>query len=450
MAKCKILPSLDDIGIAYEHALENISDELIETVEGRRELISSALNYLKDDLAVVPSQQSLQMIIKELINYDTESNDGLMEFEAYREEVETIVTENWLGAIGKFMFYMNLSDNTELRLIQRINSEMLPLIRNLKIVGKLCAEDFKTIKEMNNLEYLDIKDTYIFNKDAESSKQFNTIPKDALSHTNISTIILPDKTKCIERAAFEKCEKLVTVRIPNKVKTIESFAFQATGLTSIIIPDSVESIGSHVFARCLNLVNAVIGDGLKATGMFTFSKCINLQAVQLGRELELIECGAFEYCIRLPFITFPNKLQSILDSAFLSCESLSSFKFSFPDSLESIGNYSFSECSNLKTVYIGDNIQYLGRRAFGTCKGLETLVLSENVAWIECNAFAECKELKYIYCKRKTPPSILRKNWYGSKRKNLNLYVPKGCSKIYKEAPGWEYFINIIEEEIFL
>lgn len=95
MAKCKTLPSVEEIIAAYDAAFENLPDDLLGTVEGRREFISSALNYLKDDCAVVPSQQSLQMIIKKLISYDTEGYEGAMEFADNQEDVETFVTENW-------------------------------------------------------------------------------------------------------------------------------------------------------------------------------------------------------------------------------------------------------------------------------------------------------------------------------------------------------------------
>lgn len=95
MANCKTLPSLEEIGAAYDAAFETLPDDLLGTVEGRREFISSALNYLKDDCAVVPSNQSLQMIIKELITYDSESYEGAMEFADNVSDVETFVTENW-------------------------------------------------------------------------------------------------------------------------------------------------------------------------------------------------------------------------------------------------------------------------------------------------------------------------------------------------------------------
>ena len=48
MIKCRIIPELVEIWSAYDTAAENFPDTLEpDSVEGRREIISSALNYIK-------------------------------------------------------------------------------------------------------------------------------------------------------------------------------------------------------------------------------------------------------------------------------------------------------------------------------------------------------------------------------------------------------------------
>ena len=451
MANCKTLPTSGEIGAAYEQAFENLSEDLFGTVEGRREFISSALNYLKDDCAVVPSQQSLQMIVKELISNDTDLYEGAMEFEANKTETQGFVTEEWNKCAETFVVHITRNHgNVEQKLSELIPEDMIPLIKNLKLSGRVYSDDFNFIKKINNLVRLDLKDAHIFNPDAELSRQHDTIPKNALAYTNIATVILPTTTKCIERAAFEKCEQLKAIKIPEGVETIESFAFQFTGLTAVTVPNSVTKLGSYVFASSFNLLSANMGNGLKTTGRFTFCKCANLQNIRLGDEVELIDFGTFDSCLQLRYFEFPNKVYRICNSAFMSCERLTLFPFSFPSSLECIGEYCFNGCSQLKSIYIGDNIQTVGRQSFGKCDNLETVIISENLQWIEFNTFAECKKLREIYCRSKTPPTILREKFYGSRRKSLTLYVPIGCKEVYQIAPGWEHFCNIVEKEIYL
>lgn len=95
MAKCKTLPDLDDVLSAYDAATENYPEDLEpDSVEGRRELISSALNYLKD-IGVVPSQQSLKLIQNELIRNDRDNYDSLFGLAENEKETRDMVEQLW-------------------------------------------------------------------------------------------------------------------------------------------------------------------------------------------------------------------------------------------------------------------------------------------------------------------------------------------------------------------
>ena len=88
MIKCRIIPELVEIWSAYDTAAENFPDTLEpDSVEGRREIISSALNYIKDN-GVVPSQQSLGMLQNELIRYDRDNYEGLFGFATNEKETD--------------------------------------------------------------------------------------------------------------------------------------------------------------------------------------------------------------------------------------------------------------------------------------------------------------------------------------------------------------------------
>ena len=86
MIKCRVVPEITEIGAAYDAAIENFPDNLEpDSVEGRREVISSALNYLKDN-GIVPSQQSLGLIQNELIRYDRDGYEGIFGFATNEKE----------------------------------------------------------------------------------------------------------------------------------------------------------------------------------------------------------------------------------------------------------------------------------------------------------------------------------------------------------------------------
>ena len=58
----------------------------------------------------------------------------------------------------------------------------------------------------------------------------------------------------INAHAFEFCEKLEEVTIPDTVTSIGAYAFGSCGkLCNLYIPASVTSIGDYAFANCDNL-----------------------------------------------------------------------------------------------------------------------------------------------------------------------------------------------------
>ena len=95
MIKCRVVPEITEIGAAYDAAIENFPDNLEpDSVEGRREVISSALNYLKDN-GIVPSQQSLGLIQNELIRYDRDGYEGIFGFATNEKETRDLIEQNW-------------------------------------------------------------------------------------------------------------------------------------------------------------------------------------------------------------------------------------------------------------------------------------------------------------------------------------------------------------------
>ena len=136
----------------------------------------------------------------------------------------------------------------------------------------------------------------------------------------------------------------------NPTVTIGTSAFKGTAITSVIIPDSVTTIGAMAFDRCAALTSITIGNGVTAIGT-----------------------SAFYFCNALGSVIIPNSVTTIGNYAFNHCASLASVTFG--NSLTSIGTYAFADCYSLTTVNIPASVTSLGGYAFGGCPALTSIIV---------------------------------------------------------------------------
>ena len=112
-----------------------------------------------------------------------------------------------------------------------------------------------------------------------------------------------------------------------------------TNITSVIIGNSVETIGDSAFYGCKNLRSVIIPDSVETIGINAFRDCSNLTSLTIGNSVETIGINAFYFCEKLTSVTIPNSVTSIGEWAFKYCSSLAFV--TIPDSVTSIGDGAF-------------------------------------------------------------------------------------------------------------
>ena len=206
-------------------------------------------------------------------------------------------------------------------------------------------------------------------------------------------------TKIICDWAFEGCTSLHSLVVPESVISIGESAFDGcTSLSSLVIPNRVMSIKGNLFCgwygelKCLSpyfiYENNVLFDKDKST-IISFRDQDTTSYVIPAGVTSIGDC-AFEGCESLNSLVIPNSVTSIGESAF-SFSSLSSLVI--PDSITRIEDCAFEYCESLSSLVIPNSVTSIGDRAFEYCKSLSSLVIPNSVTNIGGGTFRGCSSL---------------------------------------------------------
>lgn len=130
---------------------------------------------------------------------------------------------------------------------------------------------------------------------------------------------VPYGTVSIGHGAFYGCENLTSITLPDTVESIGTSAFIGCGITSMTIPDSVTSIEESAFEYCNYLETIKLPKKITSISKNMFNHCTSLMSIKIPDSVTTIEPYAFMKCWSLESVTIPKNVTSIKSSAFLEC-----------------------------------------------------------------------------------------------------------------------------------
>ncbi len=259
---------------------------------------------------------------------------------------------------------------------------------------------------MGSVSFYDISYEYDVNKDG-------TVTITKISCRIKGDIVIPSELdgKIVTGIGIDECvgghynSKIYSIIIPDSVTSIGESAFSSCyALTTITIGSNVTSIGGRAFDYCSNLASITVTEGntkyhsagnclIETESKILIRGCKTSMIPEDG-SVTIIGANAFQNCNELTSITIPNSVTSIGEYAFWSCDSLVSIMI--PDSVTSIGVAAFSHCEALKSITIPDSVNSIGGQTFKDCDSLTNIIIPNGVTSIEYLMFEDCDSLTNI------------------------------------------------------
>ena len=147
-------------------------------------------------------------------------------------------------------------------------------------------------------------------------------------------------------SAFNEMIDLTSISLPNSITTIGSHAFYGcTNLTYIKLPSGITNIGDNAFEGCSSLQYNEYDNGLYLGNdqnpylVFIMANDSQITSCEINRNAKIIFHGAFRGCSSLQSLEIPRGVISIGRDFFSGCSSLTSIYI--PDSVLSVDTFFF-------------------------------------------------------------------------------------------------------------
>ncbi len=236
---------------------------------------------------------------------------------------------------------------------------------------------------------------------------------------NLTSVVVPEGVESIDRLAFKDCISLTSITLPSTLKRIDGFE-NCISLTSVKIPNGVISVKG--FSGCTSLESISIPETVKELGSFenckalksifipngvtklgSFSGCKSLSSITIPGSV--INFKGFGYCTSLTSITLPSSIQDIPEVCFMGCKNLTNV--TMQGNVMSIGDRAFENCPKLSSITIPSTTKKIGWRTFANCT-FTSISIPSGVMVLEKEIFDDCTNLSSIVFMGEPPKRAFR------------------------------------------
>ena len=258
------------------------------------------------------------------------------------------------------------------------------------------------------------------------------IPYYAFASKGLASFRLPGSVELIDSGAFSDNPDLKEAILPEGLLSVGYSAFSyCYALDTFWAPASLHSLEWGALDNCTSL-DTFSGPLASADGHSLVNRSGDLMAFawtgtspftyEVPAGVMRINRDVFKGQVHLTEITLPNSLNEVGQEAFVGCCALNAFHgpSASPDGrllvldaevkavapagltdlvipgnlVRSVAHYAFAECSEIKTLTIGEGVESIGEDAFMSCQSLEEVTLPESLQEIGESIFRYCGKIK--------------------------------------------------------
>lgn len=230
---------------------------------------------------------------------------------------------------------------------------------------------------------------------------------------NCESLILPESLTSIGNWTFRGMSKLGRIVIPNAVTTIGEYTFaDDSALESAKLSTSCAWLQQGLFSECGKLQAITIPTVVTKMDTQMFTNCKSLitatfedgtDLIEMGYGASIKEYGLFRDCpiesLYLGrWLSYSTKDNSGNDAPNRApfCHIPTLNKLTIGKNVGVIDKFMFSYCTGLEDVFLPDNITSVGMWGFRGCTSLKSVRLSQNLSQIADYGFSECSSLDNV------------------------------------------------------
>lgn len=223
---------------------------------------------------------------------------------------------------------------------------------------------------------------------------------------SLKSLDIPSDVTSIGNSAFCGCYSLESITLPfvgdgTKSHTNFGYVFGASDYigNGNCLPYSLKtveitggtSIDSNAFYGCYIIERIVLPDSIESIGTYAFYGCSSLKSIEIPNSVTSIGSYAFYDCTSLESISLPfigNGTEYYTHFGYIFGAGSYSFNSSYvPSSLKrvsitgetSIEDYAFYGCADIECITVSDSVRSIGENAFYGCSSLVELVLPDEL-----------------------------------------------------------------------